>query len=75
MADGKMKRALMPMPVVLFSFMASATCVSTYEQEYVTWYGSGAFWLAFMVMLFTACSYGKIIPSAGLVYRYTKKIY
>ncbi len=34
MADGKMKRAL---PVVLFSFMASATCVSAYEQEYVTW--------------------------------------
>ncbi|QOS89948.1 hypothetical protein [Peribacillus sp. JNUCC41] len=33
----------------------------------------GACWLAFMVMLFTACSYGKIIPSAGLVNGYTKK--
>jgi hypothetical protein len=27
MADEKMKRTLMPMPVVLISFMASATCV------------------------------------------------
>jgi hypothetical protein len=30
----------------------------------------GACWLAFMEMLFTAYSYEKIIPSAGLVYAY-----
>ncbi|MFE4811766.1 hypothetical protein ACFQ9Y_11450 [Peribacillus simplex] len=61
----------MPMPVVLISFMASATCVQYLEQDYVTWYGSGSLLTRFYgVMLLAAYSYGKIIPSAGLVYAY-----
>ena len=78
--DNQLKRSLTLLPAVLFglAFMSLSTVFSTFGIASQVSHGMivGSYILAFIVMLFTAFSYGqmaKAFPVAGAAYTYVQK--